>query len=102
MIAVYVDLTDQYLGELIEEVIEKYYPELMEIVDFDEILEYITVKIINGDKRYDDYDAYKKLLRKLSRNKQIAKTLISYLISKYIDENLAFDEEFNRDDKTPI
>ncbi len=93
VLSVYIDLTDQYLGELIEEVIERYYPDIIEIVDFEDLLEYITLKIMNGNKRLNNYEEYQKLLRRLLRNKQIAKTLISYLISKYLEENIDQSED---------
>lgn len=91
----FVDLTEQYLGDLIEEVVEQYYEDKIDIAtEYEVILEYIIEKFIKESLHGDSNpEKFEKLLRRLSRNKGISKLVLSYLISRYLDENMGLIEE---------
>jgi len=81
-----VKLVDEYLGSLIEELIDRYYSDQIDKeFAYDDILLYITVKLL-GREDPRSSKAFAKKLRKLARDKSIGKLLLSYLISKYIEE----------------
>ncbi len=88
----FADLTEQYLGDLIEEVIEEYYSDKVDIsAEYEDILEYIIDTLIDENLN-GDYDParFEKLLRTFLRHKNLARIVLSYLISKYIEENENF------------
>jgi hypothetical protein len=82
------ELVDEHLGTLIEEVIDRYYADKIDKeFEYEEILQYIANQLIGEE--FDNNDLEEKLmsiLRKLVRRKSIGKLVISYLISKYIEE----------------
>ncbi len=82
-----VDLAEQYLGDIIEEVIEKYYSDKIDLSErYVDVLEFITEKIIDDSLNGDENpERFKKIVRKLAARPYIAKMLISYLISEYIE-----------------
>jgi len=82
-----VDLAEQYLGDIIEEVVEKYYSDKIDLSErYVDILEYITEKIIDDSLKGDENpEKFKKIVRKLSARPYVAKMLISYLVSEYIE-----------------
>ncbi|ABN70356.1 hypothetical protein Smar_1264 [Staphylothermus marinus F1] len=95
LIEYFVDLTEQYLGDLIEEVVEQYYEDKIDIAtEYEAILEYIIEKFVKESLRGEyDPEKFEKLLRRLSRNKGIGKLVVSYLVSRYIEENMNFKNE---------
>jgi len=81
-----IKLVDEYLGSLIEELIDRYYSDQIDKeFAYDDVLFYITVKLLE-DKNSRSKRVFARKLRKLARDKSIGKLLLSYLISKYIEE----------------
>jgi len=83
----YVDLVEEYLGDLIEEIVYKYYSDKIDLeLEYELLLSYI-VQNLTDDEKYGDVDNFRELLRKLGRRKGVAKLVISYLVSQYIEDN---------------
>jgi len=83
----YVDLVEEYLGDLIEEVVYKYYSDKIDLeLEYELLLSYI-VQNLTDDEKYGDVNNFRELLRKLGRRKGVAKLVISYLVSQYIEDN---------------
>jgi AcrR family transcriptional regulator len=87
MIDLLVSMTEEYLGEIIEDVLDTYYADYSDEIDYDRLLEYIASKIIEGYSRARNYEEYDKLMRYLSQRKSLAATLVSYLVSRFIEES---------------
>ena len=86
----YIDITDAYLGDLIEDIASKHYPNIDLHTEYGDLLEYISEKLIEGlfkDEIPDPSTYERKLSRLASRSNRIFLTnVISYLISRYIEE----------------
>jgi len=82
-----VKLVDVYLGSLIDELIDRYYKDQIDKeFAYDDVLFYITLKLLeDGDLK--SRKEFARKLRRLARDKSIGKLLLSYLISRYIEEN---------------
>jgi len=87
------DMAEEYLGDIIEELVEKYYSDKIDLAEeYPDLLEFITLRLVNESLNGDeDPDKFRKVIGRLSRRKSLAKAVISYLISEYITER---DEEF--------
>jgi len=84
----YMDITDAYLGEIIEEVVEKYYDEIDLSTEYGELLEYISMELVKGI--FGDTplpERYERTLRRLSSRKyrSLIFNIISYLVSRYLE-----------------
>ncbi len=86
-----IELTEEFLGEIIDEVLEKYYTDTELGFDYDELIEYITRELAFKNNAAGDYDKYYRMMKKLARHRPIAETLIGYLIYRFMEEN---KEEF--------
>ncbi|WP_440059860.1 hypothetical protein ACSU1N_01470 [Thermogladius sp. 4427co] len=83
----FLDMTDEMLGDIIEEVIEEYYEDKIDIeAEYEDILNYIVKRLIKKTRGKSDAEKYLKILRNLRRRASIAKLVISYLVSQYIEE----------------
>ncbi len=86
----YLDLTDAYLGEVIEDIASKYYPDIDLSTEYGELLEYISERLIEGffKDEIPDPSAYERKLSRLTSrsNRTFLNNVISYLISRYIEE----------------
>ncbi len=82
---VLIGLTDEYLGEIIDEILEQYYSDQELAIDYEELLEYITNELVGKNGITENYERYYRLLKKLVKHRSIAKTLVSYLIYKYLN-----------------
>ncbi len=86
----YMDITDAYLGEIIEEIVAKYYDDIDLSMEYGELLEYISKKLIEGlFSEHPSPERYERTLRRLSSRKfrSVIMNVVSYLISRYLDEN---------------
>lgn len=80
------DLVEQHLGDLIDEVIDEYYADKIDIeAEYEDLLRYITEKLAGKNRDFENIDKFEKLLYKLIRRKSIGKLIISYLVAKYIE-----------------
>lgn len=86
MFDVLMNLTDEFLGDIIDEVLEKYYSDTRLMIDYEELLEYITMEIVEKNENADDYETFHKLVKKLARQRSLARVFVSYLISKYLEQ----------------
>lgn len=81
----YIDVLDEYFGELIEEIVLRYYEDKIDIdEEYIDVLEYIADKFVNKSK--SSSNSFEKKIIKLSNNPSLAKVIISYLVSRYIEE----------------
>lgn len=82
------DIAEEYLGDMIEELVERYYSDKIDLAEeYPELLGFITLKLVNKSLNGDeDPDKFRKVIGRLSRRKSLAKAVISYLISEYISE----------------
>ena len=80
------DVAEEYLGDMIEELVEKYYSDQIDLSEeYPDLLSFITLKLINKSLNgSEDVGRFRRVLAKLSRRKDIAKIVVSYLISEYI------------------
>ena len=86
----YMDITDAYLGEIIEEVVERYYDDIDLSSEYGELLEYISMELVNG--LFNDTplpERYERTLRRLSSRKyrSLVFNIVSFLVSKYLENN---------------
>ena len=86
----YMDITDAYLGEFIEEVVERYYDDIDLSSEYGELLEYISMELIKG--LFNDTplpERYERTLRRLSSRKyrSLVFNIVSFLVSKYLENN---------------
>lgn len=82
-----IDLVDEYFGNLIEEIVMKYYKDSIDLeIEYENILLYIVDKLTEGKEEYGDPVKFRELMRKLGHKRGVSKLLVSYLISKYIEE----------------
>ncbi len=84
----YMDITDAYLGEIIEEIVEKYYDDIDLSSEYGELLEYISKELIKG--LFNDVptpERYERTLRRLSSRKyrSLIFNIVSFLVSKYLE-----------------
>ncbi len=85
----FIDITDSYLGDLIEDVVTRFYSELDLSDEYGELLEFISSKMIEGlfgKESTPDPSAYESKLRRLvgRSNRTKLMNVISYLVSQYI------------------
>lgn len=85
----YIDITDSYLGDLIEDVVSKFYSEVDLSDEYGELLEFISNKMIEGlfgKNAIPDPALYESRLRRLvdKNNRTKLINVISYLVSQYI------------------
>ncbi len=83
----FVDLVEEYLGDMIESIVYKYYSDKIDLeIEYESLLSFIVDQLV-GDNRdyYEDIDRFRDFLKKLGRRKSISKLVISYLISRYIE-----------------
>jgi len=81
----YADLVDEHLGSIIEEVVDKYYSDFIDIeLEYMDILIFITLELLNGVEEEDEKH-FRQILKTLSRKRGIGKLVISYLVSRYIE-----------------
>lgn len=85
----FIDITDSYLGDLIEEVVTKFYSELDLSDEYGDLLEFISSKMVEGlfgRESPPDPSAYESKLRRLMgrSNRTKLMNIISYLVSLYI------------------
>jgi len=86
------DLVEEHLGDLIEEVVEKYYSDYIDLeMEYENVLRYITQTLAGEHGEYEDPDRFRDMLKKMVKRKNVGKLIISYLVSKYI-------ESFTEDD----
>lgn len=89
----YIDIVNDHLGELIEEVVTRYYEDKVDVEEeYIDILEFITERLMSS--KSGSSDDFKKTVLKLSRRRSLAKVIISYLVSKYIEEKMKLLEDF--------
>ncbi len=84
----FTDLTEEYLGDLIEEVVVNYYDDRIDIAsEYEDLLEYVINRIIK-DSLHGEYDPerFEKVVKKMARMRSVGKLIISYLVSEYISE----------------
>jgi len=96
-----VELVDHHLGSLIEEIVERYYKNSIDLeIEYDHILRFIVEKLVENNSSYSEED-FKRVLREVVRESGVCKLVVSYLISEYIDENFKKDnyslDEFDDD-----
>ncbi len=86
----YINITDVYLGDLIEDIVMKHYEDIDLSDEYGELLEYISMNLLEGFFGTRDADPikYERTLRRIVNNKDkaILTNVISYLISKYIED----------------
>lgn len=86
----YMDITDAYLGEIIEEVVEKYYEDIDLSSEYGELLEYISVQLIKGLFNYTPLpEKYERTLRRLlgKKYRSLIFNIVSFLVSKYLEKS---------------
>ena len=91
------DLVEEHLGNIIEEIIDKYYGDRIDKeLEYEEILRFITTELMGTDEEDYDETEFTKILRKLAHKRSIGKLVVSYLISKYIEnrDRVFENEEF--------
>ncbi len=94
----FIDITDSYLGDLIEDVVSRFYRQLNLSDEYGELLEFISSKLVEGlfgKNITPDPSAYENKLKRLlgKNNRTKLMNVISYLVSQYI----AFKEEEDQD-----
>ncbi|MEM0355834.1 MAG: hypothetical protein QW716_04100 [Desulfurococcaceae archaeon] len=89
----YIDLVNNYLGELIEEVVTQYYEDKIDVdEEYIDILEFVTEKLMKNSS--GSLNDFKKIIVKLSSKPSLARVIISYLVSKYFEERNGLSLEF--------
>ncbi len=84
----YIDITDAYIGSIIERVVTKFYIDEIDLeMEYGELLAYISKRLIEGKyRRRPSPEEYERFLNRLSRSRAIAFNVISYLVSRYLEE----------------
>jgi len=81
------DMTDELLGDMIEEIIEEYYEDKVDIEsEYEDILNFIVKRLARKAGKKNRTEKYLKILEKLRKRSSVAKLILSYLISEYIEE----------------
>lgn len=81
----YMDVLDEYLGELIEEIVIRYYEDKIDVdEEYLDILEFIADRLMNSES--GSSTGFEKKVSRLSRNPSLARVIVSYLVSKYVEE----------------
>jgi hypothetical protein len=99
----FTDLTEEYLGDLIEEVVTEYYDDKIDIAsEYEDLLEYVINRIVK-DSLHGEYDPekFEKIVKKMARMKGIGRLIISYLVSEYISEYNDIDTLDSLEDDSP-
>ncbi len=86
----YMDITDAYLGDLIEHLVTRHYSDYIDLAEeYGEILEFISRELVrslcrNGKPSPSMYESrLKKLL--YSSRRYIVSNVVSYLLSRYLE-----------------
>lgn len=85
----YIDITDAYLGDVIEDIVSKYYPYIDLSLHYGELLEYISRHLVRGliSSNPSPIKYERRLSYIVSRyDKSIVSSVISYLVSRFINE----------------
>jgi len=77
---------EEKLGDVIEEVIDKYYSDKIDVeLEFEDILSFIASEL-GSEEELEYSDGVIKEIKKLSRTRYVAELVVSYLLSKYIEQ----------------
>lgn len=84
-----IDAIDSVIGDIIDDIINKYYGDLVETDhDYEKILyaiaRYVRQEVFGGKASLNDIVDY---LTKLRSKKSLAKLVLSYLIAKALEES---------------
>ncbi len=85
----YIDITDAYIGSVIESVVEKFYLNEIDLeTEYGDLLAYIARRLIEGKyhKRKPSPAEYERFLTRLARSRGIVFNVVSFLVSRYLEE----------------
>ncbi len=85
----YMDITDAYVGDVIEDLVLKHYSDEIDLAEeYGELLEYISRELIRGlfKTRSPSPLFYEKILKHwVSSKASLLRNVVSYLLSKYLE-----------------
>jgi len=88
---------EEKLGDVIEDLIDRYYSDKIDLeLEFEDILDFIASELGSGSDLEYSGEVIKEV-KKLSRNRHVAELVISYLLSKYIEQRSSRINDYDGD-----